>query len=351
MKSVWGVWIVALAIAMQGCVSAGQYHDLEAKHGHLLDVKETWDSEQAELSRRVEDTRLAYQRMTVDQGTIKTQLDGIQQALRSSKSDLQMLANKVDGQGNLFKEQQHQFLVVTDHFSQVISQVATLAETNHMLANRVEQLTKVSKQTATKVADVTKKMASVGGKRPSHSADGIESDEAVVKEKPVVLPSPVADAMPASGKVLNPTGELSGSSSVSSLPVVPDPSFFPSTSSGSLEGLHPVPSPVSNESSPVVSSSVSSTSGPESGSSAAPVVKSGRWQQLKDMVGLGRSTASKGTSVGSKPVVSSVPSHTGEALAASPKMQSLSTISSTPGVPAPGAVIDAPQSVPGSSHP
>lgn len=353
MKRAWGV--VVIAVAMQGCVSAGQYHDLEAKHGHLLDVKETWESEQADLSRRVEDTRVAYQRMTVDQGTIKAQLEAIQQSLRASKSDLQILGNKVEGQGNLFKEQQHQFTVVTDHFGQVITQVATLAETNHMLANRVEQLTKVTKATATKVADVNKKIASGAGKRSTASGEGGESEEVAGKDKHPVLSGGV-EPVPTSGKVVNPSGVTAGSPAVSSMPVAPDPSSLSPTSARSLEGMSPVNPTVASVSASVVPPPVSAMLSPDVTEKPVSLAKPGRWQQLKELVGMGRPNAAHGSeqsrpSVVSKPVPSSGPSHGGEALAASPTVHSLSTISATPGVPAPGGVIDAPLTIPSSIQP
>lgn len=344
MRSAWS--IVVMALAVQGCVWAGEYKELEAKHGHLLDVKETWDSEQSELSRRVEDTRLAYQRMTVDQGVLKSQMDSILQALRASKSDLQTISNKVEGQGNLIKEQQHQFGLVTDHFSQVISQVATLAETNHMLANRVEQLTKVTKQTATKVADVNKKISSGGVKRASATSDGAEpTDDAGPKEKAAVLSG--VEKMPAT--ISPPSPVADGYESISSPGVSsgPQTSSLSPTSTGTTDLATGGTLSVATGSAPIVQSSVVST--PSSGAGLKPelAMKSGRWQQVKDLLRIGGSTPAKGSEMSASPVVSKSPaasgaSHVGEAMAASPRPQSLSTISSTPGVPAPGAVIPSP---------
>lgn len=348
-----GLGVVLLVLAVQGCVLAGDYQQLESKHSHLLDVKETWESEQSDLSRRVEDARMAYQRMTVEQGTLKAQLESVLQAVRSAKGDIQTLGNKVEGQANLLKEQQHQFGVVTDHFTQVISQVATLAETNQMLANRVEQLTKVTKQTATKVADVNKKLASGGAKRPVAKAEPVENEAHGTTE--IHTPSGSGDVVPTGAAASGSGGELSDranglaptSASVSiSSAVAPSAMASPAQVGPPALPADVLPSVREAAMPPLVSAS---SSAPASAVSPATdgSPTTGRWTQLKELFGMKRPMPKKGpetpaSTVSSAPVGPSSSSHAGEAMAASPGPHTLSTISVTPGVPAPGGVISSP---------
>ncbi len=335
------VGVVLMALMTQGCVGLGDYQALEDKHSHLLDVKETWESEQSELSRRVEDARLAYQRMTVEQANLKTQIESVVQAVRATKSDMQTLGNTVEGQGNLFKEQQRQFGIVTDHFSQVIAQGATLAETNTMLANRVEGLTKLTKQTATKVADVNKKIARAGAKRTVTAVESSETEESGAKEKPVVLSN--KDVLPVSPAPASPGPDASEASPVAG-------PGAPLTASPNPSAIHPAHGPVAaggeGHAKPLASvapSTPEAVLAPKSESST----KSGRWEQVKDLLGKIRPTSKKGPEAPaptalSRPAPATGPSHAGEAMAAAPEPHGLSTISLSPGIPAPGAVIPVP---------
>lgn len=332
--------VVLMALTTQGCVGLGDYKDLEGKHSHLLDVKETWESEQSDLSKRVADIRLAYQRMTVDQGTLKGQLDSILQAVRSTKADIQAMGNKVEGQGNILKEQQHQMGTVTDHFSQVISEVATLSETNHMLANRVEQLMRVTKQTARNVADANKRMASAGMKRPPMSVESPETEAHGSKETPgdriQTDVQSVSSALPPPGSVMSEVPTVGSPVT----PLAPQSSLVVPITSASGE-LTTATSPA------VVGTLVKPL---ESGVSPTSdgTVSTSRWEQLKELFGKIRPVLKKGPEAPA-PTAMSVPvpatgsSHAGEAMAAPfPKLQNLSTISSFPGIPAPGSVIVVP---------
>lgn len=340
--------VVLMALTTQGCVGLGDYKDLEGKHSHLLDVKETWESEQSDLSKRVEDIRLAYQRMTVDQGTLKGQLDSILQAVRSTKADIQAMGNKVEGQGNILKEQQHQMGTVTDHFSQVISEVATLSETNHMLANRVEHLTRVTKQTARNVADANKRMASAGTKRPPMSVESPETEAHGSKETPGdrihTDVQSVSSALPPPGSVMSEVPAVGSPVT----PVAPQPSLVvPITSASGEPTTATSPAVVGSFVKPL-ESGVSPTSFDVGAPTSDGTVSTSRWEQLKELFGKIRPVQKKGPEAPaptamSVPVPSTGSSHAGEAMASPfPKPQSLSTISSFPGNPAPGSVIVVP---------
>lgn len=312
-------WILVALIAAvaQGCVGLGAYKELEGKHSHLLDVKEQWESEQSELSRRVQDTWLAYQRSMVDQGTFKSQMELALLSLRAVKSDVQILSPKVEGQGTTIKEQLQQYTALRDQFTQVMSQVATLAETNTMLANRVEQLTKLTKQTALRVAEAKKRPPTVAS----------------------IKPSTIPDHSGGPGST-EPTGTR-----LNAVPGLDTSSDPPVALVPQVVSIPPVPEPVlAGER---LDTTVSLPTDNAASVKPAPTAPISRWQQFKDLFGLGglplkKSPEPSASTVSSEPPAVTGSSSPGEALAAVPRSRALSTISSHPGIPAPGAVIHVP---------
>ena len=321
------VVLVALVAAVaQGCVGIGTYKELEGRHSHLLDVKEQWESEQSDLSRRVEDTGLAYQRLIVDQGAFKQQMESVLQNMRAVKSDLQLLSPKVEGQGTTIKEQLQQYTALRDQFSQVISQVATLAETNLMLANRVEQLTKLTKLTAMKVAEANKKSVSVAMKPPSATLEPSGARESGLKGAAVSGLNGPSDP---------------GAHHVTPVALVPPASSSPRDPETitAPDGVGVKASPV-EPIVPVLSSDVVNAKD-------APTAKPSFWEQFKAYVGGSRVPQKQDpvapvSTVPQQPSPTIVFSPTAEAMAAPPEGRALSTISSSPGTPAPGAVIRVP---------
>ena len=60
--------MAALSLAMlSGCVSAGEYQDLETKYQHQLAVKEVMETEHDELSHQVDNVSQVYRHVAQEQ--------------------------------------------------------------------------------------------------------------------------------------------------------------------------------------------------------------------------------------------------------------------------------------------
>ena len=62
--------VVGLAV-LSGCVSAGEYQDLETKYQHQLAVKEVMETEHDELSQRVDNVSQVYRHVAQEQMGLK----------------------------------------------------------------------------------------------------------------------------------------------------------------------------------------------------------------------------------------------------------------------------------------
>lgn len=340
-------------VMLAGCVGQSDYRDLEAKHGHLLDVKEQWEAEKSEVASTVEETRRSYHHMSMEQGALKVQMDTALQSLRSAKADLQAISNKVDGQGVLFREQQRQTAVLTDQFGQVLSKVAALAETNHELATRVNQLAKVTQQMAMKV-DAAKKVSVASAKRASGKTD--KSDEGGVSKEKSTEPTPaetpvatkVTAVMPGPTVGIDPDSSTTPGSGwqgvAATKPESAVPSAAPAPMNTGINGSVSVAaSPAMNHTWPPALAPAPLPSALAKASE--PAASKGRWEQLKDMIGKARTGGGKSVDAPA-PTALSLGS-AGEANAASfPQERRFGTISSVEGTPAPGAVIAIPAAPP-----
>ena len=196
-----------------GCVGWWTYEQLHAKHDHLLDVKEQWESEQQSLEARVEDTARAYRHVSVEQTTLKHQVDKVIDTMRSAKEDIRLASVKIDRQDAILRTQQEHMTDLGQKFLSVMSQVATLAETNSALANRMDQilvrLNKVVQANSAARADSSKlKQGS------AHAKAALDrQDDAVVKEDDKSDKNKVAPAD--SKQVVVPGVERSGSAAYS----------------------------------------------------------------------------------------------------------------------------------------
>ena len=137
-------------LILAGCVSSVSYGDLKAKHDHLLSVKEQWESEQQAIEERVENTTRAYHQVSVEQGNLKAQNDQVLTAVRVVKDDVRNTNAKVDRQmdrqeANL-RAHEERMAQMEGRFTELMAKVTTMAETNHALTGRVDQLlTKMTK--------------------------------------------------------------------------------------------------------------------------------------------------------------------------------------------------------------
>ena len=69
--------VVGLAV-LSGCVSAGEYQDLETKYQHQLAVKEVMETEHDELSHRVDNVSQVYRHVAQEQMGLKAQAETLQ---------------------------------------------------------------------------------------------------------------------------------------------------------------------------------------------------------------------------------------------------------------------------------
>jgi hypothetical protein len=188
------VLMLPIILMTPGCVGWWTYDELHAKHDHLLDVKEQWESEQQSLEARVEDTARAYQHVSVEQTTLRHQVDKIIDTMRSAKEDLRIASVKIDRQDAVLRTQQVQMTDLGQKFVSVMSQVATLAETNSALANRIDQiLVRLNKVVQAKHAAPAESSKTKQGS--AHAKAALDRpDDAVVKEDDKSDKSKVAPA-------------------------------------------------------------------------------------------------------------------------------------------------------------
>lgn len=214
------VLLLPIILMAPGCVGWGTYDELHAKHDHLLDVKEQWESEQQSLETRVEDTARAYQHVSVEQTSLKHQVDRVIDTMRSAKEDLRIAGVKIDRQDAILRTQQEQMTDLGQKFLSVMSQVATLAETNSALANRMDQiLVRLNKVVQAKHAAPAESSKTKHGSAQAKAALD-RPDEAVVKGDDKSDKSKVASAD--SMQAFVPGVQLPGSAAYSLMnPVVP----------------------------------------------------------------------------------------------------------------------------------
>ena len=214
------VLLLPIILMAPGCVGWGTYDELHAKHDHLLDVKEQWESEQQSLETRVEDTARAYQHVSVEQTTLKHQVDRVIDTMRSAKEDLRVAGVKIDRQDAILRSQQEHMTDLGQKFVSVMSQVATLAETNSALANRMDQiLVRLNKVVQAKHAAPAESSKTKHGSAQAKAALD-RPDDAVVKEDDKSDKSKVAPAD--SMQAFVPGVQLPGSAAYSLMnPVVP----------------------------------------------------------------------------------------------------------------------------------
>ncbi|MDF0667114.1 MAG: hypothetical protein P0119_13705 [Nitrospira sp.] len=214
------VLLLPIILMAPGCVGWGTYDELHAKHDHLLDVKEQWESEQQSLETRVEDTARAYQHVSVEQTSLKHQVDRVIDTMRSAKEDLRIAGVKIDRQDAILRTQQEQMTDLGKKFVSVMSQVATLAETNSALANRMDQiLVRLNKVVQAKHAGPAESAKTKHGSAQAKAALD-RPDEAVVKGDDKSDKSKVASAD--SMQAFVPGVQLPGSAAYSLMnPVVP----------------------------------------------------------------------------------------------------------------------------------
>lgn len=214
------VLLLPIILMAPGCVGWGTYDELHAKHDHLLDVKEQWESEQQSLETRVKDTARAYQHVSVEQTSLKHQVDRVIDTMRSAKEDLRIAGVKIDRQDAILRTQQEQMTDLGQKFLSVMSQVATLAETNSALANRMDQiLVRLNKFVQAKHAPPAESSKTKHGSAQAKAALD-RPDEAVVKGDDKSDKSKVASAD--SMQAFVPGVQLPGSAAYSLMnPVVP----------------------------------------------------------------------------------------------------------------------------------
>lgn len=158
------MWMTTGVLVLSGCVSSATYGELKAKHDHLLSVKEHWEGEQQAIEERVENTTRAYHHVSVEQGNLKAQNEQVLTAVRTVKDEVRNTNSKVDRQEGNLRAHEERMVQMEGRFTELMANVATMAETNHALANRVDQLLlKMSKTVQAKAAsDAPKLKASLG---------------------------------------------------------------------------------------------------------------------------------------------------------------------------------------------
>jgi len=133
--------MAALSIAvLSGCVSTGEYQNLEAKYEHQLEVKELMETEHDELSHRMDTVDQVYRHVAQEQIGVKAQANKIQGDLRAVQEQVRDTQNLYESQKAQFAQQGQQLSTVDAHLQTIGGKIETLTETTAALANRFERV-------------------------------------------------------------------------------------------------------------------------------------------------------------------------------------------------------------------
>ena len=335
-----GMWMSIGVLVLSGCVSSATYGELKAKHDHLLSVKEHWEGEQQAIEERVENTTRAYHHVSVEQGNLKAQNDQVLTAMRTVKDEVRNTNSKVDRQEVNLRAHEERMVQMEGRFTELMTNVATMAETNHALANRVDQLLiKMSKTVQAKApTDVPKVKASQAELKKSVRAKSEEGVSAAVS--PVEIQSTgMSDAEPTRGEKMAAEKPVDGTAVLS-------------TSAAVEKGLQQRLPMVQTATGPVPASEFQANRNVGGAGASTPQKERSTWRELLDKL---RPSVVKqpespkptvaGTPSAHKPGAEALAPRTeGQAFAAPPS--SALTISSTPGVVVPAEPVDSKAGMP-----
>jgi len=133
--------MAALSLAvLSGCVSAGEYQDLETKYQHQLAVKEVMETEHDELSHRVDNVSQVYRHVAQEQMGLKAQAEKLQGDILTVKGVVKDTQNQYESQRAQFAQQAQQLSGVDARLQNIAGKIETLTETTVALANRFERV-------------------------------------------------------------------------------------------------------------------------------------------------------------------------------------------------------------------
>ena len=133
--------MAALNLALlSGCVSTGEYQDLETKDQHQLAVKEVMETEHDELSQRVDNVSQVYRHVAQEQMGLKAQAEKLQGDILTVKGVVKDTQNQYESQRAQFAQQAQQLSGVDARLQNIAGKIETLTETTVALANRFERV-------------------------------------------------------------------------------------------------------------------------------------------------------------------------------------------------------------------
>ena len=133
--------MAALSLALlSGCVSTGEYQDLETKYQHQLAVKEVMETEHDELSQRVDNVSQVYRHVAQEQMGLKAQAEKLQGEILTVKGVVKDTQNQYESQRAQFAQQAQQLSGVDARLQNIAGKIETLTETTVALANRFERV-------------------------------------------------------------------------------------------------------------------------------------------------------------------------------------------------------------------
>lgn len=133
--------MTALSFALlSGCVSTGEYQDLETKYQHQLAVKEVMETEHDELSQRVDNVSQVYRHVAQEQMGLKAQAEKLQVDILTVKGVVKDTQNQYESQRSQFAQQAQQLSGVDARLQNIAGKIETLTETTVALANRFERV-------------------------------------------------------------------------------------------------------------------------------------------------------------------------------------------------------------------
>ena len=133
--------MAALSLAvLSGCVSAGEYQDLETKYQHQLSVKEVMETEHDELSHRVDNVSQVYRHVAQEQMGLMAQTEKLQGDILTVKGVVNDTQKQYESQRAQFAQQAQQLSGVDARLQNIAGKIETLTETTVALANRFERV-------------------------------------------------------------------------------------------------------------------------------------------------------------------------------------------------------------------
>ena len=133
--------MAALSLALlSGCVSTGEYQDLETKYQHQLAVKEVMETEHDELSQRVDNVSQVYRHVAQEQMGLMAQTEKLQGDFLTVKGVVKDTQNQYESQRAQFAQQAQQLSGVDARLQNIAGKIETLTETTVALANRFERV-------------------------------------------------------------------------------------------------------------------------------------------------------------------------------------------------------------------